>query len=127
MAKLKYTVIKSTKQYKEYSNILDDLVSLEVQTKASIDEIELLTLLLEKWESERKTQNRNYFDDPIALLRSLMQERNLRAKDLVEILGVSKGLVSDILNHKKGLSKQNIRILSNYFKVDIALLYSYRV
>jgi HTH-type transcriptional regulator/antitoxin HigA len=47
-----------------------------------------------------------------------MDERNLKAKDLVEILGVSKGLVSDILNYKKGLSKEIIRTLSDYFKVS---------
>jgi len=46
-----------------------------------------------------------------------MEERNFKAKDLVDILGVSKGLVSDILNYKKGLSKEIIRSLSDYFKV----------
>ena len=67
------------------------------------DEIELLTLLIEKWDAES-----NFFNevDPITLLHSLMEERNLKARDLVEILGVSKGLVSDILNYKKGLSKK---------------------
>jgi HTH-type transcriptional regulator/antitoxin HigA len=47
-----------------------------------------------------------------------MRNHNLKAKDLVSILGVSKGLVSDILNYKKGLSKDIIRILSLYFKVS---------
>lgn len=62
----------------------------------------------------------NSFDevDPITLLRSLMQARNLKAKDLAEILGVSKGLVSDILNYKKDLSKGIIRSLSDYVKVS---------
>lgn len=62
-------------------------------------------------------------EDPVALIRSLMAERKIKSKDLAELLGVSKGLVSDILNHKKGLSKQNIKILADYFKIDIALLY----
>jgi HTH-type transcriptional regulator / antitoxin HigA len=79
------------------------------------DEIELLTLLIEKWGDDN-----NSFDDvdPITLLHSLMEEKNLKAKDLVEILGVSKGLISDILNYKKGLSKEIIRGLSDYFKVS---------
>ena len=47
-----------------------------------------------------------------------MDERNLKTKDLVEILGVSKGLVSDILHYKKGLSKEIIRSLADYFKVS---------
>jgi HTH-type transcriptional regulator / antitoxin HigA len=34
------------------------------------------------------------------------------------MLGISKGLVSNILNYKKGLSKESIRILANRFKVS---------
>ena len=115
MVALKYKVIKSKTQYKEYTKFLEELVSADFKSKEIKDEIELLTLLIEKWDEEN-----NSFDgvDPITLLRSLMEERNLKAKDLVEILGVSKGLVSDILNYKKGLSKEIIRSLSGYFKVS---------
>ena len=56
--------------------------------------------------------------DPIQLLKSLMTENKLKAVDLVKILGVSKGLVSSILNYRKGLSKESIRKLSNYFKLS---------
>lgn len=115
MVALKYKVIKSKTQYKEYTKFLEELVSADFKSKEMKDEIELLTLLIEKWDEEN-----NSFDDvdPITLLHSLMEERNLKAKDLVEILGVSKGLVSDILNYKKGLSKGIIRSLSDYFKTS---------
>jgi HTH-type transcriptional regulator / antitoxin HigA len=115
MVALKYKVIKSKSQYKEYSKTLEQLVTADFKSKEMKDEIELLTLLIEKWDEE----NNSFEDvDPITLLHSLMEERDLKAKDLVDILGVSKGLVSDILNYKKGLSKDIIRILSNYFKVS---------
>lgn len=115
MVALKYKVIKSKSQYREYSKILEELVSADFKSKEMKDEIELLTLLLENWDKENNT-----FDevDPITLLHSLMEERALKAKDLVDILGVSKGLISDILNYKKGLSKENIRKLSEYFSVS---------
>jgi HTH-type transcriptional regulator / antitoxin HigA len=115
MVALKYKVIKSKSQYKEYSKMLEELVTADFKSKVMKDEIELLTLLIEKWDEDN-----NSFDDvdPITLLHSLMEERNLKAKDLVKILGVSKGLVSDILNYKKGLSKEIIRGLSDYFKVS---------
>lgn len=117
MVALKYKVIKSKTQYKEYSRMLEELVTADFKSKEMKDEIELLTLLIEKWDEEN-----NSFDDvdPITLLHSLMQQRGLKAKDLVDILGVSKGLVSDILNYKKGLSKDIIRSLSEYFKVSQA-------
>ena len=125
MAALKYKVIKSKKQYHQYLKILEELVSGGA-TKASQDEMELLKVLIEKWNNDHDASEPNSFKDPVALVRSLMDQRNLRAKDLADILGVSKGLVSDILNHKKGLSKQNIRTLSTYFKVDISLRYTYK-
>lgn len=81
----------------------------------ALEEIELLTLLIEKWDNEHNTFNDT---DPIVLLKYLMEERNLKPKDLADMLQVSKGLVSDILNYKKGLSKEIIRTLSTYFKVS---------
>jgi HTH-type transcriptional regulator/antitoxin HigA len=115
MLALKYKVIKSKTQYKEYAKFLEELASADFKSKEMKDEIELLTLLIEKWDEENSS-----FDDvdPITLLHSLLEERDLKAKDLVEILGVSKGLVSDILSYKKGLSKEIIRRLSEYFKVS---------
>ena len=115
MATLKYTVIRSKTQYREYSNILEELVFSGPKNRNTKDEIALLTLLIEKWDEEHNT-----FDEigPIQLLHSLMDEHMMKAKDLVTILGVSKGYVSDILNYKKGLSKDIIRRLSVYFKVS---------
>jgi HTH-type transcriptional regulator / antitoxin HigA len=112
---LKYTVIKKKTQYNQYCNRLEELLKGGSKSKAINDEIELLTLLIEKWDEDH-----NSFDelDPIQLLISLMNDHNLRAKDLVELLGMSKGYVSDILHYKKGLSKEVIRKLANHFKVS---------
>jgi len=115
METLKYKVIKSKSQYKEYCNTLEELVFAKAKSREIKDEIELLTFLIEKYDEEH-----NSFDelDPIELLHALMNEHNLKAKDLVEILEVSKGMVSDILHYKKGLSKDIIRTLASHFKVS---------
>ncbi len=115
MKTLKYTVIKSETQYNTYCKTLEDLLENNENNKDSSDEIELLTLLIEKWDSEHSNFTEK---NPIELLHSLMNDHHLKAKDLVTILGVSKGLISDILNYKKGLSKEIIRILAAYFKVS---------
>lgn len=71
--------------------------------------------MIEKWEKE----NLLIADiDPIELLLSLMEEHELKAKDLVQIIGKSKGFISDILHYKKGISKDVIRSLAGYFKID---------
>lgn len=113
METLKYTVIKNADQYKRYCDILEKLIVRD--NKASKDEIDLLTLLIEKWDVEHSTFNDS---DPIELLKSLMEEHELKAKDLVNILDLTKGTVSKILNYHKGLSKDTIRRLSDYFKLS---------
>ncbi len=115
MQKMKYTVIKNKSQYYAYCDALEQLVDMASKDRNQKDEIELLTLLIEKWDAVH-----NSFSDldPVQLLRSLIDDHQLKAKDLVEILGISKGYVSDILNYKKGFSKEVIRKLSAHFKVS---------
>ncbi len=115
MEKLKYRVIKSREQYDEYCALLEQLAFQEQRTVQVEEEMELLTVLIEKYDREN-----NSFDemDPIALLKSLMTDHNLKAKNLVNLLGISKGLVSDILSYKKGLSKEVIRKLADHFSLN---------
>jgi HTH-type transcriptional regulator/antitoxin HigA len=109
---LEYTVIKSKEQYYEYCDRLEEL--LKVNYGGYSDHIELLGLLIETWDKEHTT----FQDiDPIQLLQSLMDDHNLKAVDIAEILDLSTGTVSKILNYKKGLSKESIRKLSDRFKV----------
>lgn len=113
MNTLKYTIIKTIEQYNTYCNILEELIIRD--DREAKDEVELLTLLIEKWDNEHNAFNDL---DPIELLKVLMDEHGLLAKDLVDILALSKGTISKILNYHKGLSKETIRKLSDYFKVN---------
>lgn len=110
---LKYTVIKDKSQYEEYCKQLEGLLSGGINNSIQ-DEVDLLTLLIEKFDEQNNTFKES---DPITLLRSFMQDHQLKPQHLVDILGISKGYVSDILNYKKGLSKEVIRKLADYFKV----------
>jgi HTH-type transcriptional regulator/antitoxin HigA len=110
---MKYKVIKSKDQYDNYCDELEHLLSGNIDN-ALQDEIDLLTLLIEKYDEENNSFSDN---DPVVLLRSFMTDHRLKAQDLSGILGISKGYVSDILNYKKGLSKDVIRKLADYFKV----------
>ena len=98
---LKYTIIKDKKQYYEYCDILESFISLNKNQ----DEIDLLTLLIEKWDYEHNTFKDS---DPVEILKALMHENSLKAKDVVDILGLSKGTVS----------KDTIRKLADFFKVS---------
>lgn len=116
MTSIKYKIIKTEAQYNDYCRLLEALVfSAGSSSPAHQDEIDLLTLLIEKWDADHNT-----FDavDPIRLLHSFMEDHQLKPKDLVEILGISKGYISEILHYKKGLSKDVIRKLAVRFKVS---------
>ena len=115
METLKYKIIKNKTQYNQYCNKLEELVTSGAKGKAVLEEIDLLTLLIEKWDEEHNTFQHV---DPIHLLHSLMADHKMKPKDLVDLLGVSKGYVSEILNYKKGLSKEVIRKLAERFKVS---------
>ena len=112
MSDLKYKLIKNEEQYYKYCKIHENLV-FEDEIKNQ-DEIELLELLINKWDQDH---NEMEDIDPVTLILSLMDDHKLKAKDLAEILGLSKGTVSKILNYQKGLSKASIRKLSIHFKL----------
>ncbi len=115
MHSLQFKIIKSMDQYNSYCSILENLLELNSTDEAVIDEIELLDMLISKYDDEHRTL---MFANPVELLKSLMNDHKMKSKDLVNILGVSKGLVSDILNYNKGFSKEIVRKLSAYFKVS---------
>ena len=115
MEALKYKIIRSREQYNEYCKTLESLLDTGSKDKSAEEEVDLLTLLIEKWDEEHSTLKEV---DPIRLLHSFMEDHKMKAKDLVNLLGVSKGYVSDILHYKKGLSKEVIRKLADRFKVS---------
>lgn len=114
MGALKYKIVKSLTQYNKYCKKLEELLDSGSGAKAIKEEIELLTFLIEKWDEEHNTFKEI---DPIRLLHSLMKDHHMKARDLTELLGVSKGYVSEILNYRKGLSKEIIRKLAEHFKL----------
>src|SRR5690348_13339943 len=102
METLKYTVIKNDQQYYKYCDILWDLATMEERTPQIQDEIDLLDVLIDKYDDSHPVQFGEL--DPVELLKSFMEDHELKAKDLSEFLGVSKGYISEILNYKKGFS-----------------------
>lgn len=110
---MEYKIIKSESQYEEYCTKLHELV-IDPKTRDS-DEVELLTLLIEKWDVE----NINIpVANPIETIKALMSEHKLNSTDLGKILNLSKGTISKMLNYNKGLSKETIRILASHFKLS---------
>jgi HTH-type transcriptional regulator/antitoxin HigA len=115
MEPIPFKVIKSLKQYKDYCNALEELVMAKKKTRHHQDAIDLLTLLIGKWDEDH-----NSFSEvnPVEALEFLMNENGLKGVDLANELGVSKSLISDILHYRRGFSREIIRKLADRFKVS---------
>jgi HTH-type transcriptional regulator/antitoxin HigA len=113
MQVLPYTVIKNASQYQQYCARLEELATA-ADAATRQDELDLLTLLIETWDRTHATLPEA---DPIELLRYLMASQGLAAKDLAALMEVGKSTVSDILNRRRGLSKEVIRRLASHFQV----------
>jgi HTH-type transcriptional regulator/antitoxin HigA len=91
------------------------MVMTRKKTKDQQDAVELLTLLIGKWDEEHDT----FSDaDPVELLIYLMKENKVKAITLAKELEVSKSLISDIIHYRRGLSREMIRKLAERFRVS---------
>ena len=78
---------------------------------------ELMTVLVQRFEEQRYPLGHA---KPVENLRFLMEQRNLRQRDLIPILG-SSSVASDVLNEKRSISKSHARKLAEFFHVSSSL------
>src|SRR5471032_173405 len=71
------------------------------------DELEILALLIEKYEDEHYPMP---MSDPIEAIKFRMDQQGLTPRDLEPFIGPS-GRVSEVLNHKRPLSLRMIKRL----------------
>ena len=94
----------------------------ELEHRSSLTEeeealLELLLVLIEKFEAE------NYpipEGNPQDMLKHLLKENELKQEDLVGIIG-SRGVVSEVVNGKRSISKNQAKALAEFFHVDVSL------
>jgi HTH-type transcriptional regulator / antitoxin HigA len=79
--------------------------------------LELLIILIEKFE-ETSYPLPNLEAD--RMLRHLMEVRNMKQEELVGVVG-SRGVVSEIVNGKRSISKAQAKVLGELFHVSPSL------
>jgi HTH-type transcriptional regulator / antitoxin HigA len=79
--------------------------------------LELLIILIEKFE-ETNYPLPNLESD--RMLRHLMEARNMKQEELVGVIG-SRGVVSEIVNGKRSISKAQAKVLGELFHVSPSL------
>ncbi|NJM28631.1 MAG: transcriptional regulator [Pseudanabaena sp. RU_4_16] len=74
----------------------------------------LLVMLIEAYETENYPMDRT---EPHEILQHIMEASGTRQADLVGIVG-SSGVVSEVVNGKRAVSKAQAKALGDYFKVS---------
>ncbi len=111
--------IHNEEEYEKALERVDELMALDpdLGTPES-DELEVLALLIEKYEEKAWMIEE---PDPIEAIKLRMEQMNLKQKDLVPYIG-NKSKVSEVLNRKVGLSLSMIYNLAKGLHLPLEVL-----
>jgi len=112
---MKPKVLKTSRDYKEAIAYVERLMA---QAKPDEAELELWSLLVEKYEEERFPLAT---PDPIEAIRFRMDQAGLAATDLQPYLQ-SKSKISEVMNRKRPLSLSMIRSLHRGLHIPAEVL-----
>lgn len=112
-------LIHSDEELAEYTQALFELTAKAEPTPEDEAAIELMTLLVERYESERYPVPQA---EPADVLRYLLDRNGLSQRDIAPELG-SESTVSLILSGKRQLNRDHIARLSRRFSVSPAVFF----
>ncbi|WP_373543333.1 type II toxin-antitoxin system HigA family antitoxin [Chamaesiphon sp.] len=109
--------IDSEAEYDRALAIAERLTFKKDRTEAEIKFLKLVVVLIEDYEAEHYPM-----DDvaPHELLQHLMESNHTRQADLVGLIG-SRGVVSEVVNGKRAISKAQAKALGEFFSVSPGL------
>ena len=121
-----------------YSNLLAEIAPKAIETEDEYDRLlavverltfaknctpeedalhKLLVTLIEVYDAENYPIDKS---EPHEILQHIMESSGTRQADLVGIIG-SSGVVSEVVNGKRAISKAQAKALGDYFKVSPSL------
>lgn len=109
--------IKTEKDYQEALDRLDVIFDAKKDTPEG-DELEILSILIEKYENEHFPID---FPDPIEAIKFRMEQLGYNQSELAKIVGL-KSRASEILNKKRKLSLDMIRQLHESLRIPTDVL-----
>ena len=106
-------VIHNDAELEAYTDALFQLTALESPSSFEVEAIELLTLLVERYEQEHSAIP---MADPISIVRLLIEQQGLTQRDLIPQFG-SESSVSMFLGGQRKLTVEQVRRLNARFKL----------
>jgi len=114
---MKIAPIRNNKDYEKALKRLEQIFDAKKGTEKG-DELEILSILIDKYESEQFPID---LPDPIEAIKFRMEQMGMKPKDLAKVMGY-KSRVSEILNRKRKLSLNMIRKLNETLLIPTEVL-----
>jgi HTH-type transcriptional regulator / antitoxin HigA len=115
LVKYQPKIIRSEAENENALAVVEMLMHRENRSPEEDELYDLLITLIEKFEREYYSPGDN--SHPRSMLLFLMEQKDIKQLDLVGIIG-SKGIVSEVVNGKREISKAQAKALGDFFQVD---------
>jgi len=109
-------MIESDEELSRLLPIVERLTFAKDQTHEERALYKLLVAIIEIYEAKKYPIE----SKPHEILQHIMESSGTRQKDLVGVIG-SSGVVSEVVNGKREISKRQARALGRYFKISPSL------
>ena len=110
-------LIKTERQYQQAIKRLEEIFDAKKGSPEG-DELEVLGLLIEKYEDERFPIG---FPDPVEAIKFRMEQLGYTQSDLAKVIGL-KSRTSEILNRKRKLTLDMVRLLHEKLHIPTDVL-----
>lgn len=117
LAKIAPRAIETQEEYDRLLAVAERLTFAKNLTPEERALYKLLVTLIEVYETENYPMDKS---EPHEILQHIMESRGTRQADLVGIIG-SSGVVSEVVNGKRAISKAQAKALGDYFKISPSL------
>ncbi len=117
LAEIAPKVIETESEYERALGLAEQLTFAKTKTPEEQALYKLLVTLIETYETQNYPMD---VSTPHDILQHVMEASGTRQADLVGIIG-SSGVVSEVVNGKRSISKAQAKALGDYFKVSPSL------
>jgi HTH-type transcriptional regulator / antitoxin HigA len=118
LAQYQPQVIASEAENERLLEIIEELMSCLKRTPEQERVLQLLVSLVEQFEDKHYQLNAS---TPHSLLLHFMEARNLKQADLIGVISASRGVISEVVNGKRQITRNQAKKLGEFFSVDPGL------
>ena len=114
LAEYQPKVITTEEENERALEVVEKLMMVKNRTPEQSALLKLIVILIEKFEDEHYQLNAA---TPQSILLHLMEARGVRQEDLIGVIR-SRGVISEVVNGKRSISKKQAKALGEFFHVS---------